>query len=245
MSTIGLLPQRWRTRDGDPHQAEALAGVLDTAPLVPSGRGLVLCTRIGTQQLLPALVALKSLQRQLGRGRCVVLDDGTLTGADRTTLAHHLGDPPITPRGSMRLGGFPPGCQWEPLIAALDGRGGEYWLLIDPHAVALGEVPEIARAIAANRSLWGPGLFGLSAGGPRRPDAERIIAALAESDLTAREMLMVREAAPVALPADRYRTNPAQRDLPACALAAFGKPGPRAAAAHAAASRTALAMLGQ
>ncbi|WP_305097261.1 hypothetical protein [Croceibacterium aestuarii] len=245
MTMSGLLPQRWRTGPGDPHRAEALAGVLDTPPLVPSGQGLTLCVRIGTQQLLPALVALKSLHGRLGRGRCMVLDAGTLTGADRATLAHHLGDPSIAARSSLHLDGFPPDHGWEPLLAALDGRADTYWLLVDPHAVALGEVTDVVRAIAANRSLCGPGLLGFAAGGPARPDAERVLAAQARTKLAPHALLLGREAAPIPLPPERYRANPAKKDLPACTFAAFGKPGLRSAAAHAAASCTALATLGR
>lgn len=244
MSMLGLLPQRWRTRPGDAHDAEMLAGILETRPVVPAGSGLVLCAGIGSHSLLPFLVAAKSLHGALGRGRFTIVDDGTLTGSDRTTIAHHLGDPPIATRGGIALHGLPAGQSFEPLLAALDGRTGEYWLVADPHCVTLGPVPEIARAIAANRSLHGPGIFGLAAGGPGRPDTDGFLAALDEQGADARDLLLRREASPVALPEERYRANPAKKDLPGCAVAAFGKAGKRAAAAHGAASRIALAALG-
>ena len=114
MRMLGLLPHRWRTQAGDPHRAEELAGVLETAPIAPVTDGLVLCARAGSQTVLPLLVALKSLHHRLGRGRCVVHDDGTLTGADRTALAHHLGDPSIVAPSTCSLRGFPDDEAWEP-----------------------------------------------------------------------------------------------------------------------------------
>jgi len=231
MGTADFLPQRWRSGAGDGHDAAALAGVLDTAPLAPRRDGLAVVARIGSRQVLPLLVAAKSLCRRLGRGRVVVLDDGTLTGPDRTILASHLGDPEIVPPRAVSLGGFPPGLGWEPVLAAFDRRRGEYALVLDPLAVATGPLPEIAAALGANRSLVaGAALIGLAAGGPGRPDAAALLAELGEPEApatAARDLLMGREGAPVAL-------------AEAEGLAHFGA---GEAAAHAEAGRAAIAEL--
>src|SRR5690606_7656831 len=129
MSKAGLLPRRWRTGPDDAHDAEALAGVLETAPLKPCAGGPAIAARIGAQQVLPFLVAVKSLRGRSGRGRVVILVGGTLAGPGRTIRAHHCGDPEILPRGAVKLGGFPPNRGWEPWLAALDRRRGEYWML--------------------------------------------------------------------------------------------------------------------
>ena len=94
---------------------------------------------------------------------------------------------------------------------------------------------ESARSIIAERRARG-----LSP----RPDPETFLAARNEQGKPTREMLLLRETAPVELPADTYRASPGQKSLGACEFAAFGKHGARAAAAHATASRTALAALG-
>ena len=153
MSKWLLLPRRWRTRRDAALLAEAIAEVLDTPPITPRHDGLVLFSMIGTAVLLPYLVAVKSLWRELGRGRIAILDDGTLTGEDKAILAHHCGDPEIIAIHKVDTRGFPQGGCWERFLTILDRRNGEYWLQLDSDTVTLGPVPEVADAIAANRSF--------------------------------------------------------------------------------------------
>ncbi|KLE34001.1 hypothetical protein [Aurantiacibacter luteus] len=159
MSKFSLLPRRWRVKADAARHAEAIAGVLDTAPIRPAQDGVVLFSMIGTAVLLPYLVAVKSLWRELGRGRVAILDDGTLTAQDRAILAHHCGDPEIFAIAGVDTAGFPKGGCWERFLTILDHRGGEYWIQLDSDTVTLGPVPELAQALATNRSftlLGGP-----------------------------------------------------------------------------------------
>ena len=153
MNMNTILPHRWRVkREAGRHNA-AVLGVLDTAPIVPQRDGLVIFSMIGTAVLLPYLVAVKSLWAQLQRGRIAILDDGTLTAADRTVLAQHCGDPQILRLDDVPRGRFPHGGCWERLLTILDHRAGEYWLQLDSDTVTLGPVWELERAIASNRSF--------------------------------------------------------------------------------------------
>lgn len=127
--------------------------VLSTPPARVREDGVVIFSMIGTRVLLPYLVAAKSFQSQLGRGRFAILDDGTLTAADKAVLAHHLGDPPITPIASVDTGPCPRGGTWERLLTILDLRRGDYVIQLDSDIVALGPVPEVVGAIAAGRSF--------------------------------------------------------------------------------------------
>lgn len=230
MSRTVILPHRWRTGPDDAHDAEAIAGILETPPVPHRADGVAIVARIGTREVLPFLVALKSLHGRLGRGRPVILDNGTLDGADRTILAFHCGDPEILPPRAVSLGGFPSAGDWEPWLAAFDRRRGEYWLLLDPLAVVVESVPQIEQALAANRSLsTGPGLAGLAAGGPGRPDPEALFRKLGDRSRpasAAAHLLMERETAPV--------------ELTGCGIAHFG---PEGADAHARASKAAIEAL--
>lgn len=236
MSKAGLLPRRWRTGRDDAHDAEAIAGILDTPPIAPARNGPTIAAQVGARQVLPFLVAAKSLHRALGRGYVAICDDGTLTGPDRTILAFHCGDPEIFPAGAVPLTGFPPGKGWEPWLAAYDRRRGEYWLLLDPLAIASGPLERINRALQANRSFTaGAALTGFAAGGPGRPDTEAPVQTLGAPDAAPREalaFLMAREAG-----AETFAINGAEDGE----IAHFGSGG---AAAHAAASRAAIAALG-
>ena len=153
MNMTGLMPHRWRVKREAGRHNQAIADVLDTAPIVPRQDGLVLFSMIGTAVLLPYLVAVKSVWHHLRRGRVVIMDDGTLTGEDRAVLAHHLGDPEIIALKSVDTAAFPVGGTWERLLTILDNRTADYWIQLDSDTVCLGLMPEVEDAIARNRSF--------------------------------------------------------------------------------------------
>jgi hypothetical protein len=165
MTISGFLPQRWRASPEAARHAEAIAGILHTPPLEQTpGPGII--SLLGTAQVLPYLVAIKSLHRRLGRGGIAIVDDGTLTGEDRAILAHHCSDPQIVPHQAVRRGPFPAGAAWALLLTILDRRAGQFWIALDPHTVTQADVPEVAEAIASNRSFCLAG--GEAARGPAR-----------------------------------------------------------------------------
>jgi hypothetical protein len=143
------LNRLWKERV---HRAAARA-VLDTPPIAPADDGLILFSMIGTRVLLPYLVAVKSLHARLQRGRIVILDDGTLTSSDRDVLAAHLGNPRLLSISDVDTGPCPRGGTWERLLTILDLRAGDYVIQLDSDTVSLGDMPEIAEAIASNRSF--------------------------------------------------------------------------------------------
>lgn len=152
------LPSRWRRRIGTGHPDEALLlPILETPAIRPARDGVVLFATVGTASLLSALVALKSFWRQVRRGRIAVLDDGSLTPSDKALLARHCGDPEILDSTMVPQGGFPESIGWRGLLALLDRRQGEYWVRLGRRTVTLGPVPEVAQAIAMNRSFAMPG----------------------------------------------------------------------------------------
>lgn len=127
--------------------------VLKTPPATVHDDGVVIFSMIGARVLLPYLVAAKSFQSRLGMGRFAILDDGTLTAEDRSVLAWHLGDPPITPIASVDTGSCPRGGTWERLLTILDLRHDAYVIQLDSDVVALGDMPEVRQAIADRRSF--------------------------------------------------------------------------------------------
>lgn len=174
MTISGFLPQRWRASPEAARHAEAIAGVLHTPPLEQTP-GPVIVSLLGTAEVLPYLVAVKSLHRGLQRGSVAIVDDGTLTGEDRAILAHHCGDPEIVPHLAVRRGAFPAGGDWAALLTILDRRAGRYWVALDPHTVTLAGVAEVEAAIASNRSFT---LVGAEPSGGAARQLERRIAVL-------------------------------------------------------------------
>jgi hypothetical protein len=131
----------------------AVRHILDTPPIVPMDDGIILFSMIGTAVLLPYLVAVKSLHMHLQRGRIMLLDDGTLTGADKAVLAHHVGNPQILTFADIDTAPCPKGNCWERLLAILDLRRDHYVIQLDSDTVTLGAVHEIEAAIVENRSF--------------------------------------------------------------------------------------------
>jgi hypothetical protein len=175
MTISGFLPQRWRASPEAARHAEAIAGVLHTAPIEQTDTGPAIVSLLGTTDVLPYLVAIKSLRSRLRRGGIAIVDDGTLTGEDRAILAHHCGDPEIVLHPAVGRGPFPPGGGWAMLLTILDRRAGRYWIALDPHSVTLADLPELDTAIASNRSFT---LVGEAAAGGAARRLERHIAVL-------------------------------------------------------------------
>lgn len=133
--------------------SRAVRHILDTPPIAPLDDGVILFSMIGTAVLLPYLVAVKSLHAQMQRGRVMLLDDGTLTDADKAVLAHHVGNPIILTFDDIDTAPCPKGNCWERLLAILDLRRENYVIQLDSDTVTLGPVPEVKAAIAGNRSF--------------------------------------------------------------------------------------------
>jgi hypothetical protein len=169
----GLLQRALRKAREWLHGRQARA-VLDTPPRKVADAGPVLFSMIGTRVLLPYLVAAKSLHRQLGQGRFVILDDGTLTASDRAVLARHLDSPQIVHIDDVDTGPCPRGGTWERLLTLLDLRREGYVIQLDSDTVTVGPVPEVERAIAEGRGFILPGdddseLLGLAEIAARTP----------------------------------------------------------------------------
>ncbi|MXP26066.1 hypothetical protein GRI39_08455 [Altererythrobacter indicus] len=127
--------------------------VLNTPPVKPVDDGVIIFSMIGSRVLLPYLVAVKSFHAALGRGRMVILDDGSLTAKDRAVLATHLGNPRIIAIADVDTGDCPRGGTWERLLTLLDLRTDAYVIQLDSDTVTLGNVPEIRDAIGQGRSF--------------------------------------------------------------------------------------------
>lgn len=131
----------------------AARSVLATPPIVPTKDPVLIFSMIGTRALLPYLVAVKSFHARLGVGRVAILDDGTLTAADRAVLAHHLANPSIFSIDTVETGACPIGGTWERLITLLEMTAHDYVVQLDSDTVTIGDVPEVVEAVANNRSF--------------------------------------------------------------------------------------------
>lgn len=152
MSPSEFLAALARKAGGWSHE-RAAQDIMDTAPIVGADDGVILFSMIGTAVLIPYLVAVKSLHLHLQRGRIILLNDGTLTAADRAILARHCDNPLILEKPDIDPSPCPRDNCWERLIAILDRRRDAYVIQLDSDTVTTGPVPEVLAAINANRSF--------------------------------------------------------------------------------------------
>jgi len=147
------LPQRVIRKLREQRFARAARAVRATAPIEAADDGVVIFSMIGTRVVDPYLIAAKSLHAQLRRGRFVILDDGTLTAADKDLLGAQLDGPEIRGIAQVDTGDCPRGGCWERLLTLLELRREAYVIQLDSDTVTLGPVEEIVDAIAAGRNF--------------------------------------------------------------------------------------------
>lgn len=127
--------------------------VLNTPPLAVIDAPLRLLSMVCHRDVLPYLVAVKSVYRRIGEGRVTIVDDGTLTPADRALLTRHLGQPEILPIKAIDTGPCPRGGTWERLLAILDRLRDAYVIQVDADTVATGPLTTVLDCYRANRAF--------------------------------------------------------------------------------------------
>ncbi|MBL8225896.1 MAG: hypothetical protein JNM50_11260 [Chromatiales bacterium] len=131
----------------------AINGVLDTPPIRTTGDPIVFASMVCHRDVLMYLVAVKSIQQRVGKGRVAVIDDGSLTTADLDVLRRHLDDPQIVHINDVPVGRTPRGGTWERLLTCLDLSRDSYVVQVDADLVAASSLDEVAEAIDANAAF--------------------------------------------------------------------------------------------
>lgn len=155
-----------------------VAGVHDTPPLRIVDSPLRIVSLVAVpRDLTMYLLAAKVLYRRIGHGQFVMIPDGELPPAWRDRLRRHLGDGlTIQPINEIPLGACQSGGCWERLLACLDWSEHHYVVQMDCDTLALGEIPEVCEAVAANRA------FTMAEGLPLQSFAEAAAWAAAQGD---------------------------------------------------------------
>jgi hypothetical protein len=105
-------------------------------------------------ELVMYLLAVKSFCRQFGRAsRIVILNDGSLTEADRFTLRAHIPAVRIVSMSEIAPTQCPKGSCWERLLLISDLVQDSYVVQLDSDTLTLNSIPEIQQCVAGNRSF--------------------------------------------------------------------------------------------
>jgi hypothetical protein len=147
----------------------ACRDVLRTPPVrAAAGNAPVhVVSMVRTEHLRMYLLAIKSFMRRLaqdgiGPVAVTVLDDGSLTEADRAVLGQHVEGIGTTRLDGLPTGPCPRGGCWERLLHILDLSAQQYVVQLDSDILTMGRIPKVTEAIAANACFTlnsGGGMF--------------------------------------------------------------------------------------
>jgi hypothetical protein len=124
--------------------------ILRTPPIRPRPAPVAIVSMVRTEHLRMYLLAIKSFYRYLPGGAVIVLDDGSLTAADKALLRAHVGGLTITDLASLPTAPCPRGGCWERLLHILDLSADRYVVQLDSDVLAFGAIPDVLAAIAGN-----------------------------------------------------------------------------------------------
>ena len=128
--------------------------VLRTAPVTLYQRSnLTVLSQVQHKDVLMFLLALKSFARRVTVGDVVVVDDGTLTSADRQLLARHVSQLTFVGLADSAVRLVPAAGCWERLLSIADRVEDRYVIQLDSDTLTLGMADEISRCIAEGRSF--------------------------------------------------------------------------------------------
>jgi hypothetical protein len=131
----------------------ALQRVLRTPPLQMQPDGPVFLSMLCHRDVNMYLTSFKSAYRQVGGGRAVIVDDGSLTADDRTVLKHHIPDLEFIDIASVERGPCPAGGTWERLLKVVDLSADDYVIQLDADCVTVGPMDAVVDAYRANRAF--------------------------------------------------------------------------------------------
>jgi hypothetical protein len=132
----------------------ACAGVLKTPPVTLDSRSdVMLFAQLQHKDVLLALIAFKSFIAKVPVGAMRILNDGSLTAADRLLLENHLPGVQFLELAEVRTAACPRGGCWERLLWISRLSGDHFVIQLDSDTLAVAELPEVKQCIAEGRSF--------------------------------------------------------------------------------------------
>ncbi len=125
------LNRRWHSWRFD----RSCGAILQTAPIKSDRSRCFVVSMVHHAAVIPYLVAIKSFSRFFGPADFVVLDDGSLTNADRKTIQHHLQGSHLISASHVRDDRVPAGGCWERLCLLADFAADKYVVQLDSDTI--------------------------------------------------------------------------------------------------------------
>jgi len=146
------------------HQARQ---IFDTPPLKRREAPLAILTMVQHMDLAMYLLAIKSFYRRIGEGAIIVVDDGSLTDADKRSLEYHLDGPEFRESVDVDTRPCPDYISWRRLHHVIHESRDRYVIQMDSDTVTLDDVPELLACRDANRAFILGSLSGQDFAAPR------------------------------------------------------------------------------
>jgi hypothetical protein len=127
--------------------------ILSTPPVQVEAGGLTAVSMVSKRDVLKYLVAAKTLLLELGEGRPVVLNDGSLEAKDMHLLSLHLRKIGFMNLYDTETGGCPRGGCWERLVTILCLARDGYVIQLDSDTITCGVISEVKECYRAKRSF--------------------------------------------------------------------------------------------
>ena len=118
-----------------------------------SDSDLALITQLQHKDVLLALVAFKSFVAKVPVGAIFILNDGSLTRDDLELLSRHIPSITFLKLEDNQSPQCPTGGCWERLLSITGLVKDRYVIQLDSDTLTLGDIPEVAECVRANRSF--------------------------------------------------------------------------------------------
>ena len=129
-------------------------GLLNGPPLeLNPTLGLCVLSQLQHKDVLMYLGAVKSFARHVPIAEIQVIDDGTLTEADRLVLKAHVPGVQMHLLDEYRRPELPQGGTWERLIAIAQLSSKGYVVQLDADTLSLGSLVEVINAVQGNQAF--------------------------------------------------------------------------------------------
>lgn len=128
--------------------------ILDTPPIPPRPDDpVVLLSGVGNDDVLMYLVAIKSFERYLGRGKVMLLVPDDCPAANLEVLKRHVNPFRIVRDSEVKLGRCLPGGTWERLVSIARETDRHYVIQVDSDTVTLADIPDVRACVESNTSF--------------------------------------------------------------------------------------------
>lgn len=128
--------------------------ILNTSPLEPTGDSPVIVSMVCHRDILMYLLAVKSFYRALGRGRIVIINDGSLTGKDIGLLDFHVKPSEYIQASDLSSPRCPAYISWKKLFCIARYIKDVYTIQLDSDTLTVGAgLPDVDEYIDSDTSF--------------------------------------------------------------------------------------------